>query len=166
MNTEQPLDRLIKQLPRNGTPSRDLWPGIEHAIEANDCQRNSQPRRAPRLLAIAAMVVVAVLYELTHYTYNPGGGASQTLNGDALVAVLSQQHEAQLTSLLAAVHDTPAVTSDWTQQLDELHDAAQAIKAALANDPDNRTLLRMLQNVYQQQLTLVERVHAPQWQRI
>ncbi len=166
MNTEQPLDRLLKRLPRHATPARDLWPGIEHAIAANGQRVNNRARRGPRHLAMAALVMVAFLYGLTHYIDNPGPGASQTLNGDALVTVLSQQHQAQLTSLLAAVHDTPAVTSDWTQQLDELHDAAQAIKAALAKDPDNRTLLRMLQNVYQQQLTLVERVHAPQWQRI
>lgn len=37
---------------------------------------------------------------------------------------------------------------------------------SMAEDADNTALLGMLQHIYQQQLLLIERVHAPRWQHI
>ncbi|WP_346993140.1 hypothetical protein [Alteromonas gracilis] len=47
-----------------------------------------------------------------------------------------------------------------------MDDAADAIKTALKEDPDNSALIKMLHHVYQQQIALIERVHAPKWQQI
>ena len=76
------------------------------------------------------------------------------------------QQQQQVSSLLASYQSTPALTEDWQQQLKELDDAADAIKTALKEDPDNSALIKMLHHVYQQQIALIERVHAPKWQQI
>jgi Tfp pilus assembly protein PilF len=47
-----------------------------------------------------------------------------------------------------------------------LEEAEQAIKQALENEPQNQALLTMLAQVYQQQLDLINKVHAPRWQQI
>ena len=60
----------------------------------------------------------------------------------------------------------PALTDNWQQQLTELEDAERAIKQALDNEPENPALLKMLAQVYQQQLDLINKVHAPKWQQI
>lgn len=86
--------------------------------------------------------------------------------GQALVNVLSRQHEQQKQQLLVRFQDQAAVTDDWQTQIQELEDAAAAVKLALKQDPDNTALLGMLQHIYQQQLLLIERVHAPKWQQI
>ena len=59
-----------------------------------------------------------------------------------------------------------ALTNNWQQQLAELDSAAEAIKKALLNEPDNMALLKMLQSVHQQQINLIERVHSPKWSQI
>ena len=86
--------------------------------------------------------------------------------GYALVESMSQQQQQQVTSLLASYQSVPAVTDNWQAQMNELDDAALAIKTALKNDPNNAALIRMLHQVYQQQIALIERVHAPKWQQI
>ncbi|MDO6568531.1 hypothetical protein Q4561_15775 [Alteromonas sp. 1_MG-2023] len=88
------------------------------------------------------------------------------LAGYALVDALSQQQNEQMTALLASYDKTPELSENWQAQLEELDDAAGVIRAALKDDPSNRALLKMLQHVYQQQITLIERVHAPKWQQI
>lgn len=59
-----------------------------------------------------------------------------------------------------------ALTDNWQVQLQELEDAEQAIKQTLENEPKNKALLSMLAQVYQQQLDLINKVHAPRWQHI
>ena len=58
------------------------------------------------------------------------------------------------------------MTDNWQKQIDELDEAAIAIKKALAEEPNNPALLKMLKNVYQQQMMIIERVHEPRWKRV
>ena len=91
---------------------------------------------------------------------------SNLSSGYALVDALSEQQDEQMTTLLASYDSAPELSENWQTQLKELDDAAVVIKAALKDDPNNRALLKMLKHVYQQQITLIERVHAPKWQQI
>ena len=68
--------------------------------------------------------------------------------------------------LYTNLDEQKALTENWQQQLSELDRAARDILEALEQDPGNMDLLKMLRNVYQQQLNLVERVHQPKWQYI
>ncbi|GGA71037.1 hypothetical protein GCM10011369_10960 [Neiella marina] len=159
---EQQLQRQVDALPKDTQPSRDLWRGIEHALNDNQAERIS-PNHQPRWLATAASVcLLAVLswFGGNHYI-DQRAQELALAQSQQLISAMSDNHQLQKDSLLVALKGKPAFTDNWQQQLDELEDAAQAIKDALEHDPTNPTLLKMLQGVYQQQIQLIERVHAP-----
>lgn len=68
--------------------------------------------------------------------------------------------------MLVEYENKEALTTNWHTQLQELEEAEQAIKQALENEPQNQALLTMLAQIYQQQLDLINKVHAPRWQHI
>jgi negative regulator of sigma E activity len=115
-------------------------------------------------MAIAASVcLVTVLWFAAPFAFKADESRS---DGYALIDAMSMQQQQQVNSLLASYESTTALTEDWQEQLKELDDAADVIKAALKDDPDNSALIKMLHHVYQQQIALIERVHAPKWQQI
>lgn len=79
---------------------------------------------------------------------------------------MSEFFTKQKQSLLVQYQSQAALTDNWQVQLQELEDAEQAIKQTLENEPKNKALLSMLAQVYQQQLDLINKVHAPRWQHI
>jgi hypothetical protein len=152
------IQALIDQLPTEKHPQRDLFKGIEHALSTKAEVSSKQPRGVIYGLA-ASICLVAVVGYFSYQT-----GAKQTTQ--QLVIQLSEQHAQQKQTLLASLAGTPEKTANWQQQLGELDDAAVAIKKALENEPNNVALLTMLKKVHQQQIALIERVHAPAWQSI
>lgn len=161
------LSQHIANLSKEKQPERDLWRGVELGIEAQrEVSTNTQAAGVSnrQWFAIAASVcLVTVLWLTAPFAFK----ADQSSNDSyALIDAMSSQQQQQVNSLLASYQSTPALTEDWQQQLKELDDAADAIKAALQEDPDNSALIKMLHHVYQQQIALIERVHAPKWQQI
>lgn len=160
------LDQLVSSLPREKQPDRDLWTGIDYAI--SQAQLGNSKHATPKAIkmsikpiyALAASVCLIAVVGV--FSFQSGKSAS----GQALVQQLSEQHLAQKNALIVNFEGRPAVTENWQAQLQELDDAAVAIKKALANDPNNTALLKMLKKVHQQQIMLIERVHAPAWQQI
>ncbi len=155
---DQQIDEQLAQLPNEVQPERDLWPGIEMALAKSTQEHIQKPAYknwAPMALAASVALVAVLMFGL-----RPGD------QGQNLLASLSAQHEQQKQALLVAFKDQPALTDNWQQQLSDLDEAAAAIKKALAEEPDNLALLKMLQQVYQQQINLIERVHTPKWQQI
>jgi Tfp pilus assembly protein PilF len=90
----------------------------------------------------------------------------QRTNAAQLVEHISQQHQQQKASLLVSFEGMSTNTDNWRQQLNDLAEAEKAIKEALEDSPNNPALLGMLKHVYQQELTIIERAHAPAWQAI
>ena len=191
-NADKQLLQRLNELKKERQPERDLWRGIELGLTRQDDGAEGSAvinehggRQAvfasKGLWAVAAAfaVVCSMLWFLT-----PIGNPSASQPTDMLVNAPSSTHkdgsvnnyelvEAQslqqrqyISGLLASYKTTPALTKDWQQQLNELDTAADVIKAALKEDPDNSALIKMLHHVYQQQIALVERVHAPKWQQI
>jgi hypothetical protein len=142
-NFEQALADQLANLNKEQQPKRDLWPGIE--------------------LALSSEASVAMFGLIGWLSVNL---QAVSLTGDDLVASLSAQHLQQKNALLVRFQDRPALTQNWKNQLRELDDAADAIKMALENEPNNMALLKMLQSVHQQQINLIERVHSPKWQQL
>lgn len=168
MTTNKSQDGLQQQLaslPQDVQPGRDLWQGIELAITQQPSATDKAKPKSWMYGAVAASILVpavAVWISISSLS----GPAEPGLDSATLIAQLSEQYESQKSSLLVTYQDKPALTDNWQDQLTELEDAASAIKAALKQDPNNVALLRMLQTVYQQQIDLIERVHAPKWQQI
>ena len=163
-NSQQKLDEMVNKGCRELAPERELWTGIEQAInQSENLNGESEFSEAATgswrksTFAIAASVFVAVTVGL--FAYETG----KTVQGDALIAAMTEQHQNQKQSLLIRFKDRPAATNNWQQQLDELDEAAAAIKKALAEEPNNPALLKMLKNVYEQQMAIIERVHEPTW---
>jgi len=151
------ITELCAQLPAEKQVQRDLYKGIEFAINS---PKTSITSSKSIIYGLAASVcLVAIVGYLSYQT-----GAENT--GQQLVQQLSTEHAQQKQSLLASYAGTAEMTQNWQQQLSELDDAAAAIKQALENDPNNIALLKMLKRVHEQQIALIERVHAPAWQQI
>ena len=159
------LTVALAKLEKEKVPEKDLWAGIAHSINDNIPATPVKQRRGVAMPIAASFILIAAVLFVTRM--DPlSDPSSQGMHGDALVQAISKQHEEQKLSLLTRFREKAAVTDDWQQQLNELDDAAAAVKRALAEDPDNTALLGMLQHIYQQQLLLIERVHAPKWQQI
>ncbi|MFA3792720.1 hypothetical protein AB6T38_16560 [Aliiglaciecola sp. SL4] len=155
----------IDALSNEKQPERDLWAGIEIALaeEAAPNEQNKKNNTESSFKMIAIAASFALVCVLSWFSLQP---ATEQITGQDLVAALSSQHKAQKDALLVKFQDQPALTENWQKQLTELDEAADAIKAALKHDSNNIALLKMLQNVHQQQIDLIERVHSPKWRQI
>lgn len=163
-NFDDKLAQHISGIPKEKQPERDLWRGIELGITSQQDDASSSTVTAKQWMAIAASVcLVTVLWFAAPFAFKADESRS---DGYALIDAMSMQQQQQVNSLLASYESTTALTEDWQEQLKELDDAADVIKAALKDDPDNSALIKMLHHVYQQQIALIERVHAPKWQQI
>ena len=147
---ESTLQRKLTALQKQRTPPRDLWPGIEMAL-----LKKPQSRVSP--LVAAASLIVCVLCGWLFF-------ASHRVNHDqtqSIVAQLDALHQQQMTALKAAYGGMHPLAGNFDQQLREMDRAATAIKKALKDDPGNVTLLNMLTDIYQKQITLIEHVYEP-----
>ena len=187
---DKALEAEIQRLPKTREPERDLWRGIELSLHSQVSGKadenglhenglNNEPSGQDKrgtvarlsttpwlAMAASAMLVSVIWYFSPVFTNGETSGQQPKLAGYALVDALSEQQDEQMTTLLASYDSAPELSENWQAQLKELDDAAVVIKAALKDDPNNRALLKMLKHVYQQQITLIERVHAPKWQQI
>lgn len=150
------LDDAIDKLPRDISPTSDLWPGIERAIALD--KKAVATTAHPRMLA-AFVTAAAFLGWLLLPQRVPQPEPSIPV----WLTKMEQQHQQQVGLMKASLQQQTPLLPDWQQQLDELDRAAEHIRAALQQDPENAALIRLLQSVYQQQLWLLERVHAPEW---
>jgi len=148
------LNEELNSLPREIAPERDLWTGIERAIVTEAPQHTSRSRVKP-WMGVAACSVAAVLSIVVTMQREPNNAV-----------VIADFFETQKQSLLVKYKEQPALTDNWQTQLVELESAEAAIRKALEADPQNAALLRMLSQVYQQQLDLINKVHQPTWQQI
>ena len=154
-NFDDYLNESLNNLNKDIAPNKPLWAGIEHAIVT----AKSSAKKAllwPKLTAIAACSVAALLTVNIFISNNEPSQAR----------VMSEYFKAQKQSLLVLYKNQDALTNNWQAQLQELEEAEQAIKQALENEPQNKALLTMLAQVYQQQLDLINKVHASRWQQI
>lgn len=160
---EHKLEKQLTEIKKEKQPEKDLWQGIELALthDLGLQETNTTGVGGRKLHLLVATVAVFGLIGWLSFNYQPN-----TLSGEDLVRALSKQHVQQKEALLVTFQGQPALTENWQQQLSELDDAADAIKMALKNEPNNMALLKMLQSVHQQQINLIERVHSPKWSQI
>lgn len=137
------------------SPSNDLWPGIEKAINHQPTMHNKGNLWA-KISAIAACVFVGV------FSWQMLVKPEQ----QNTLAAMSDFFEQQKRGLLVHYQSQPALTINWQSQLQQLEEAEQAVKLALQNNPENAALINMLAQVYQQQLALINKVHTPIRQKI
>lgn len=150
---EETLNDALNDLERDITPARDLWPGIDHAI-------NTDTIAVPKLVAIAASVLLAVSLAISGNLYF---GSTQTNERgvEEFIALLQGEHEKNKQSLLVEYQNQVALAPDWEDQMQQLEQAEQAIYEALKEDTENIELLKILRQVQTKQIELIESVYAP-----
>lgn len=160
---EHELKRQIDELPKQVKPGRDLWAGIDHAIEQ---QQSNSRSKLTKLSAVAASVAVIGLS--AWLSFNIEMTPSNPTSGENLqyVSLMTESFKEQKQALLVKYQDTQPHTDNWRVQLQELDEAAIAIKKVLDTDPTNAQLIKMLQHTYQQQLDLINAVNQNPWQAI
>ena len=150
--SDDALQTALSKLRKDRLPQRDLWTGIELAVLMGE------RRRVPWLAMAAALLVcvIAVGGWLRTHRADP----SATSPG-SYVEQLAAQHRNTIAALKAAYRNSPALTTNWNEQLDAMERAADSVSHALHDDPDNIALFKMLNDVYQQEVDLLRRVHEP-----
>ncbi len=168
--SDQALATHIDRLPKEMKPERDLWSGIERAIQ-NKSQEGSLEHKKTNVvpMAWAASIIAAVLVAwisfapttsklsmpLTAANDNPK--PSSALLVTSMQESFQQQKQAMLVS-----YGTPDMTNLPTkmqEQLIELAQARKAIEKALANDVNNADLLNLLRFTQQQELNLLQKLY-------
>jgi predicted Zn-dependent protease len=155
-NFDDYLNESLTQLDKNIPPKKELWNGIERAIIANNQPTINTNQYWAKLTAIAACFTAVLVSTVLLFKVPEANTA----------VAMSEFFTKQKQSLLVQYQSQAALTDNWQVQLQELEDAEQAIKQTLENEPKNKALLSMLAQVYQQQLDLINKVHAPRWQHI
>jgi len=177
---EEKLQNHLNEIPEEMTPKRDLWAGIEHAIE-NSNQQESQQNQSRRLqfntpLAWAASVIIAVLvsWQLNQSfsTQNAAKVVQQNsttpMLGFNAVNFIQTNFQQQKQSLLTSYGkpDLKQLPLKMQQELQQLAKAQQSIVKALAKEKNNQNLLNLLQWTQQQELKLLAQLYRPRWQTI
>jgi hypothetical protein len=162
--SEQALHKQLNALDKEITPERDLWQGIEFAIERTEQQSQQSGYRQP--LAWAASVLLAVLVGWGGWQLAPQKSVIAPAN--TLVASLAVDFSSQRQAMLVSLGqpDLNALDPKIKAQFDEFTKARQALHKALADDPQNTDLLNLLSWLQQQELALLEQLYRPQWQTI
>ncbi|WNC71711.1 hypothetical protein RGQ13_16555 [Thalassotalea psychrophila] len=161
--SDQQLQTQIDNLAKDIKPERDLWAGIEHAIEHNSQQVSApkKPHFAP--YAWAASVALAVLL-----TWNINTNTSVQVAEVSAIDVIQQQYSQEKNSMLVTFGepDLKELPVEIQSQFNELDSARKSLINALADDPNNADLLNLLKWTQQQELNLIEQLYSPQWQTI
>jgi len=173
MSTDERKISSLRDLPRDVSPTRDLWKGIEAAITADAPVRKVSPWRANRLRILAAAAVVAALAVGVWIGRSafPGAGApvmmaSNPGEPEMLHAAYVQdprymRDRAELVktleSKLAAL--PPESRAKVVASLKTIEDSKRDLESALGRDPTNALLQELLVNTYQDEMRVLTAVH-------
>ena len=158
-----------RALPRELSPSRDLWAGIAQRIEAGRRGRATWWLG----LAAAAVLVGAVSVSFLHRddpvpvsvpgpVTVPVSRTSLTPEGTTLGAA-EQEYERAANELLAALQDrrqslSPQTLANVESNLAVIDQALTEVRAALGRDPGNKDLTRMLVSAHRKKVDTLRRV--------
>jgi len=162
-STSNSLSAQIEQLDREIKPGRDLWPGIEQAI-AKTPQELPEKKIVSGVPAWSKMAAAFAPIALV-----TGLWLNQGMNEQAepeWLTPISASYELQKRQLLQQVSTRTPLDAQWQESLQELEAAESALKKALQAQPQDKALMRMLNQVYQQQLSLIEKSHQSKFKQI
>jgi len=173
------LAEQVAQLPKEMSPERDLWSGIERAIshksqhipsEQQVCSDKQSNVFVPS--AWAASVVLVML--ASWFTFSPSINEVKTptmaqtqLNEGAeqgqLVNFMQENFKQQKQTLLVS-YGQPTLDKlplAMQQELKKLANARASIRKALLADENNADLLNLLDFTQQQELKLLQQLYRP-----
>lgn len=180
--SDQTLASQVERLPNEIQPQRDLWSGIERAIQDKSQHNTSgNDRKNVFPMAWAASICAAVLIAWVSFsptsqiisplTAKNEEGVQQTAN--QLVSLMQESFQQQKQVMLVSYGqpDLSNLPNKMQSQLVELAKARASIEKALANDENNADLINLLRFTQQQELNLLQQLYPMlnndiQWQTI
>jgi len=176
--SDQALASQIDKLPKEMQPERDLWLGIERAIQKKSQQSTIENNQHNVPMVWAASLIAAVLVTWLYLSPTPQLVTPLMAKNEAtamqLVHSMQTNFQQQKHAMLVS-YGQPDMTNlpiKMQNQLTELAQARKAIEKALANDGNNIDLLNLLRFTQQQELNLLQQLYPImsntniQWQRI
>ncbi|QTH63215.1 hypothetical protein J1N51_10755 [Psychrosphaera ytuae] len=163
--TQTELDRLVETLPKEMEPKRDLWQGIEQAI-AHVPQEQPKSTKVKNSFEVhwgAVAAAIAPIAILAGVLMNNQPAVQQ---GPEWLAPVSASFEIQKRNMLRQVSGHQSVNEHWRTTLAELEEAESALKEALIHQPQDPALMKMLNQVYQQQLDVIAKSHQSKFKQI
>ena len=173
--SEQDLQKNVAELPDEMTPQRDLWAGIERAIQTKQQDQPSidSPKKAAFIpTAWAASLVAAVL--VTWVSFSPqlldkSVNVAQQDNSSLNLVIAMQENFKQTKQTMLVSFGQPKVSElpqEIQEELIKLSSAQATIVKALIEDPSNNDLLNLLRWTQKQELDLLTQLYSPKWQSI
>ena len=173
--SEQDLQKNVAELADEMTPQRDLWPGIERAIQTKQQDKPSfnLPKKATFIpTAWAASLVAAVL--VTWISFSPQRAdkpviVAQQDNVPLNLVTAMQENFKQTKKTMLISFGQPKMSElpkGIQEELTKLSSAQTTIQKALIEDPSNNDLLNLLRWTQKQELDLLTQLYSPKWQSI
>jgi hypothetical protein len=173
--SEQDLQKEVASLPDEMTPQRDLWTGIERAIQAKKQDAPSFESTTKKVFmptAWAASLVAAVL--VTWVSFSPYFSSqpvdmAQQENSPLNLVMAMQENFQQTKQTMLVSFGQPKVSElpkEIQTELTKLSSALKTIEKALLEDPTNNDLLNLLRWTQKQELDFLTQLYSPKWQSI
>lgn len=173
--TEQHQDRILQrelsQLATEAPTQRDLWPDIKKRLPVEDTKIYNR-RWMP--LALAASLVVSVVavsfswhsWQQTQHLIALQQQHESELKGDSLelqIKAMEQNYRLAKSVLLAQIgmnsaHIDPDLLTDVKSNLVIIEQATSELKAAIAKQPQDPSLMKLLNATYQQELVVLSKL--------
>ena len=169
--SDKTLAEQVATLPVEMTPERDLWSGIERAIN-HKRQEVAAENQGNLFMPSAWAASIALVMLVSWFTFSPSINEesepvlvkTQEKNGvtqGQLVNFMQQNFKKQKQTLLAS-YGQPTVDklpAAMQQELTQLSDARASIRKALLTDENNTDLLNLLDFTQQQELKLLQQLY-------
>jgi hypothetical protein len=165
------LDKKTTELLQEIAPQRDLWPGIERAINHQSQQSSvfkSRDLFIPSVWAASVAMIMLVSWLTLAPQHNPfnetrlvSHSTESKANQAQLIIMMQQSFNQQKVSLRNSYGNPKVELLPIAMQteLSQLAKARVAIKNALDNDENNVDLLNLLDFTQQQELTLLQQLY-------
>lgn len=162
---EQWLDQTAKTLPVSIEPERDLWPDISAAMLARHEPEQAQRSRLwPFAAGIAATLLATFGLQSARQgpQVTPAEVAESVIyleQPPAWVPEIKRTANKLQDDYQAGLDQLPPQTREVVEQnLRQIHESLAEIHAALAADPGNLALHRLLAGTYQQEIDLISTI--------
>ena len=166
------LDRTTRDLPRAIEPANDLWPGIAQRLhDTSTTDAGTSSRLWPFVAGIAATLLITLLMSplregqltapvSTTTAFEPGQDPVIVLEPTAAwVPEIRRTRNELDPGFRSGLESLPPETREMVEaNLRQIHESLAQIHAALAEDPGNLTLHRLLAGTYQQEIELISTI--------
>jgi len=169
--SEKVLAEQIAKLPNEMIPERDLWSGIERAIN-HMAQEIPTQQKSNVFVPSAWAASIAMVMLISWFTFSPSineRGVAELVKTQEkspvtqgqLVAFMQKNFQQQKQTLLVS-YGQPTVDNlplAMQKELKQLADARESIRKALLTDENNADLLNLLDFTQQQELKLLQQLY-------